>query len=101
MSARCPPRPDDAEPGLRPGDLNKMFERIVAIAPGNRTLDDTERSALTKDNMTEFTVKILSRPSEEPATTIDVVNDKSLPPWVITFDDFVTPEECEEMIALG
>ena len=78
-----------------------MFERIVDTAPGNRTLDDSERSRLLEEGMTEYTVQVLSRPSDEAAATVDLVNDKSLPPWVITFDDFVTPEECEAMISLG
>lgn len=93
ISTRCPPRPDDAVPGLKPGDLNKMFERIVATAPGNRTLSEEERTRLLQNNLTEYTVNVLSRPSEEPATTVDLVNDKSMPPWVITLEDFVTPEE--------
>ena len=45
IETRCPPIPD-AVPALKPGDLNKMFERIVEFAPGNRTLTDDERSKL-------------------------------------------------------
>ncbi|GAX18249.1 prolyl 4-hydroxylase [Fistulifera solaris] len=78
-----------------------MFERIVATAPGNRTLTDTERKELAADNMTEYTVTVHSRPSDEPSTESSVVVDKSLPPWVITFDNFLLPEECDALIALG
>jgi prolyl 4-hydroxylase len=78
-----------------------MFERMVATAPGNRTLPDDERRRLAEDGMTEYSVVVHSRPSEEPATEINAVNDKSLPPWVITFENFLTPEECDTMIQLG
>jgi prolyl 4-hydroxylase len=100
FETRCPPLPD-AVPALLPGDMNKMFERIVATAPGNRTLTETERKELVADNMTEYTVTVHSRPSDEPSTEISVVVDKSLPPWVITFDNFLRPEECDALIALG
>jgi prolyl 4-hydroxylase len=100
MTTRCPPLPD-AVPGLRPGDLNKMFERIVETAPGNRTLSAEERQRLADDQMTEYSVIVHSRPSEEPASEVSVVNDKPLPPWVIVFNDFVTVEECDAMIQLG
>ena len=97
INARCPPL-DDPQPGLRPGQLNRMFERIVKNAPGNRTED-----SLTDEEkkIPRYTVTVHSRPSEEPATDVDVVNDKSLPPWVITFDNFMTDEECEAMIKIG
>jgi prolyl 4-hydroxylase len=100
MTTRCPPLPD-AVPGLRPGDLNKMFERIVETAPGNRTLSAEERQKLADDEMTEYSVIVHSRPSEEPTSEVSVVNDKPLPPWVIEFTNFITLEECDAMIQLG
>ena len=100
MKARCPSLPD-AIPALKPGDLNKMFERIVATAPGNRTLTAEEREQLASEEIPEYVVTILSRPSDLPATEVSIVKDRSLPPWVITFDNFLTPEECEKMIELG
>eukprot|EP00980_Cylindrotheca_fusiformis_P013387 scaffold3410_cov141-Cylindrotheca_fusiformis.AAC.30 len=99
ITQRCPPL-EDAVPALEPGDLNKMFERIVATSPGNRTLTDEERQELADNNMTEYTVVIHSRPSEEPATESSTKTDK-LPPWVVVFENFVTDEECETMIQLG
>jgi prolyl 4-hydroxylase len=51
--------------------------------------------------MTDYSVTVHSRPSAEPATEVSVVNDRSLPPWVITFDNFLTPEECDDMVQLG
>jgi prolyl 4-hydroxylase len=100
MAARCPPLPD-AIPALTPGDLNKMLERIVETAPGNRTLTEEERKQLAADEMTEYSVVVHSRPSDAPATEISLAKDKELPPWVITFENFITPEECEAMIQLG
>jgi hypothetical protein len=41
-----------------------------------------------------------SRPSDAPSTEISLSKDKELPPWVITFDNFIAPEECEAMIQL-
>jgi prolyl 4-hydroxylase len=78
-----------------------MFERIVETAPGNRTLTDEERQQLTASGMTEYTVFIHSRPSDEPATEVDIEMDKKLPPWIITFDNFVTEEECDAIIEHG
>lgn len=77
-----------------------MFERIVATAPGNRTLTTEERQELRDNDMPEYSVVVLSRPSEESATEISKKVDR-LPPWVLVFDNFVTDEECETMIELG
>lgn len=103
INARCPPL-EDPEPGLKPGQLNRMFERIVATAPGNRTEDSLtaeEKKRMEELRIPRYTVTVQSRPSEEPATEVDLVVDKSLPPWVVTFDNFMTEEECEAMIQLG
>jgi prolyl 4-hydroxylase len=79
-----------------------MFERIVATAPGNRTdLTDADLEELADFKITNYTVTVHSRPSELPALEVSVVNDRSLPPWVITFDNFLTPEECDDMVQLG
>lgn len=100
LDARCPSIPD-AKPALQPGDLNKMFERIVKEAPGNRTLTKDERRQLNEKNMPEYTVTIHSRPSTSPAIEISHVLDKSLPPWVITFDNFISAHEAQTLIDLG
>jgi prolyl 4-hydroxylase len=103
MAARCPPLPD-AIPALKPGDLNKMFERIVETAPGNRTLTEDERKQLAADETTEYSVVVHSRPTDGLSLVKDMISlskDKGLPPWVITFDNFIAPEECEAMIQLG
>ena len=100
-STRCPPLPD-AVPGLIPGGVNQMFERIVRTAPGNRTdMMDEEFRALEESKIPLYSVHVHSRPSEEPLTEVSVAQDKALPPWVITFDNFLTDEECENLIELG
>jgi len=97
---RCPAL-ENPEPALHPGDLNKMFERIVRTAPGNRTLTDKERKGLDNANMTNYSVVIHSRPSTSPSIEVSGVLDKTLPPWVITIENFLTPEECDGLIQLG
>lgn len=77
-----------------------MFERIVETAPGNRTLTPDERKELEENEMTEYSVLVLSRPSDEPATDISEENDK-LPPWVVVFENFLTEEECTALIQHG
>lgn len=101
IETRCPKLPD-AIPGLMPGDLNKMFERIVKTAPGNKTLSSEERDRLVLSDITNYTVTIHSRPSGESFTEIDIDADRKLPPpWVITFDNFVTEEEANLIIKAG
>ena len=100
MDTRCPPLPN-AFPALEPGHLNKMFEKIVKTAPGNRTLTDADRQELREKNMTEYTVTVHSRPSTSASIEVSAVLDRSLPPWIVTLDDFLTPEECRAIIDLG
>lgn len=100
MDSRCPPLPD-AVPGLVPGGLNKMFEKIVREAPGNKTLTDAEKSEYAAKGMPLYTVNVISRPSTSPAIEVSEVLDKSLPPWIVTVDDFLTEEECDTLIKLG
>eukprot|EP00536_Pseudo-nitzschia_multiseries_P018229 jgi/Psemu1/228196/e_gw1.2278.9.1 len=100
MATRCPPLPD-AVPALKNGDLNKMFERIVDTAPGNRTLTEEDRKELANLEIPEYSVTVHSRPSNEPATEVNIKSDKKLPPWVITLDNFLTDEECDALIQHG
>jgi prolyl 4-hydroxylase len=97
---RCP-RLEHAEPALVPGDLNKLFDRIVRTAPGNRTLTEAERQELVDQKMPLYTAHVHSRPSANPVVEVSTVLDKSLPPWVITLDNFLTLEECTELINIG
>jgi prolyl 4-hydroxylase len=104
LDARCP-KLVNAVPALQPGGLNQMFQRIIRTAPGNITDEDERRKLLEEhpemQDMQPYTIVVHSRPSDEPVTEISAVTDKSLPPWVITFENFMTDEECEGMIQLG
>jgi prolyl 4-hydroxylase len=100
MGARCPELPDQV-PALKPGDLNKMFEMIVRDAPGNKTLTSDERKELNDRQIPEYTVTVHSRPSSSPAIEVSATLEKALPPWLVTFDNFLSPEECQELIDLG
>ncbi|KAL3780752.1 hypothetical protein ACHAW5_006422 [Stephanodiscus triporus] len=100
INIRCPPIGDDVRPGLFPGELNAMFERIVSTAPGNQS----DPNLVVEEGMTNYTVTVHSRPKafgvgEE--RVISRIRDMEQPPWVITFENFVTEEECTEMINLG
>ena len=99
IGTRCPRI--EQTPALHPGGLNKMFERILRNAPGNKTLTDEERRHLQEMKIPEYTVHVLSRPSESPATEVSAVLDKSLPPWVVVLENVVSDEECDELIRLG
>jgi len=95
INARCPPLADDIKPALLPGELNAMFERIVEMAPGNQTADYE-----IEENMTNYSVVVHSRPEPfegEPSRE----RDMEQPPWIITFEDFLTKEECEHLIRMG
>ncbi|KAL9179342.1 hypothetical protein ACHAXT_008632 [Thalassiosira profunda] len=99
MKARCPPLGDDVRPGLLPGELNAMFERIVDTAPGNQT-GEVEIA----DGMTNYTVQVISRPApfaKDEGPIISRERDLEEPPWVVTFDNFITPEECKHLIEMG
>eukprot|EP00978_Attheya_sp_CCMP212_P008173 scaffold19088_cov53-Attheya_sp.AAC.7 len=100
---RCPPLDKNTIiPGLEPGSLNQMFERIVENAPGNKTdMPEEERLKLEEMGMPNYTVTVHSCPSDTPSTALSVQTDKNMPPWLITFDDFLSEEECQEMIDLG
>ena len=79
-----------------------MFERLVATAPGNMTdVAEKERLADFLEGMPNYTVSVLSRPSNGIVTEVSLNKDKELPPWVITFDNFLSEEECDKLIEIG
>ncbi len=79
IDARCPKDPNAVD-AMGPGDLHKMFERIL-IEEG--------------DNVTVY-----SRP--EYAEGDDATNaNYIIGPWVITVDNVISDEECERLIELG
>ena len=99
ITNRCPPLGDDVRPGLLPGELNAMFERIVKTAPGNQT----DENFIIEDGLTNYTVHIHSQPGplEEGEEVISRARDTSQPPWIITFENFLTEEECQYLIDMG
>lgn len=100
METRCPKLPD-AVPALKPGDLNTMFQRIVETAPGNRTLTAEDRRLLEISETPEYTVTVHSKPTDFSPAEINIDQDRNLPPWVITLDNFLTDEECDSLIQHG
>lgn len=100
IEQRCP-KLTDQKPALHPGDLNAMFERIVRQAPGNQTdVTEEDRKLWETTNTPLYTVHVHSRPPPG-ATEISAAIDKATPPWVVTFDNFLTDEECDALIQLG
>jgi prolyl 4-hydroxylase len=76
---------------FQPGDLDRMFERIVEEA---------------KDGTKAYTVNILSRPSNGTTTSDTQIENDNTPtyhngPWILTIDNFLTDEECDRLIELG
>lgn len=80
---RCPMDPE-LKDVYGPGELDDMFENIVN--------PDGE--------FQKYTPVIHSRPSYPDGVSADDV-DYQLGPWVITLENFVSEEECDEMIQLG
>lgn len=68
---RCP-LDENGRDTLGPGDLNKLFERVT-------NMEDP--------SIAQYKPKIAVQPPEGP--------------WVVTFDDFLTPEECDLLIRMG
>ena len=111
FNVRCPPRPDDAKPALTAGDLNLFFEKIVDLAPGNRTEQGrkaSEEGLVQEDGTPYYTANILSQPKSKAtqpnskgSIAVDKDRDLNEDPWVITLDNFMTDEECDHLIQLG
>jgi prolyl 4-hydroxylase len=95
FESRCPPRStEEYPPGLVKGELNLMFQRIV----------DNYYSALPPDAV----VQVHSRPeSETPQPDargrihFDIARNLKEKPWVITIENFLSPQECDRLIELG
>jgi prolyl 4-hydroxylase len=84
-----------------PGDLHRMFTRIVTLPPPqNATLCDNI-SILDEFDVDEHTdpqklmpkVTVLSQPHDN--------SDDDSSPWVVQIDEFLTQMECDVLIQLG
>jgi prolyl 4-hydroxylase len=73
LKERCPYDPDEPT-ALQPGDLNKLFEKIVQLE--------------------EYSPTVLS----QPGVASEFVDHG---PWVVTLDNFLTDAECDRLIELG
>lgn len=74
-----------------PGDLNRMFERLVGESPeGDAVVSKSD-------------VNVLSRPSHPPDFKGEDsdATDYVLGPWVVTLDNFLSDEECDRLVELG
>mmetsp|Transcript_14701 Transcript_14701/g.20993 ORF Transcript_14701/g.20993 Transcript_14701/m.20993 type:complete len:574 (+) Transcript_14701:113-1834(+) len=86
-NVRCPPA------DYRSGDINTLFEQIV----GEKEWDEDQIAKGAGDiNFGEVTVH--SRPGGSTTETNHTVFDGA---WLVTIDDFITPEECDKLIELG
>jgi len=82
VETRCPLDPN-ATDALLPGDLDKMFERILADPAFQR-----------------YRPKALSRPTYAPGDTPEN-SDYQLGLWVLQFDDLLSPDESARLVELG
>jgi prolyl 4-hydroxylase len=73
----------NAEDALYPGDITKMFQRI-----------------LTDPDMEQYEPKVVSRPEYAPFDTPETA-DYKIGPWMVLFENALTEEEAEKMIELG
>ena len=73
----------DAKNALEPGDLDKMFERIV-----------------TDPYYQQYEPVVLSRPSYAPGDTADTATYR-IGLWMVMFDNILTDAEADRMIELG
>lgn len=82
---RCPRDLESEVDAMGPGDLDALFLRITNSS-------DPEYS--------RYKPTILSRPSHPEGANPEDATYK-IGPWVVTFEDFTTAEECERLIHLG
>lgn len=83
VDSYCPLNPNEPN-AWYPGDLNRMFERIVTEWSSNYTID------------------VLSRPQYTPGDSENSTDlSYEIGPWIIAIDDFITDAEVEALIAAG
>ena len=84
---RCPI--DETIPqSLKPGDLNRLFERI-----------------LSDEHYQQYKPKVLSMPATNAVTNTSIAADdgRIIPdgPWLVVFEQFLTHDECQHVRDLG
>lgn len=84
VETRCPMPEDDSLDAFHPGDLDKMFERI-----------------LTDPYYQQFEPKAVSRPTLAPGDTLETADYKVGGPWMVMFEKAVSDEEADRLIELG
>jgi prolyl 4-hydroxylase len=82
VDAKCPVDPY-ARNSWYPGDLNKMFHRIL------------------RDFADRFDITVLSRPDYAPGDDENSDVDYIIGPWVLTLDGFLSDKEADRFIELG
>jgi hypothetical protein len=95
---RCAKTPD-ADPVLsKSGDINQLFERIVALGTNHTHRNET---IFTKNH----SVTVHSRPDGTRIGSQNrrsgVVSSSSSSPWMVTLENFITEDECDAMIEDG
>jgi len=103
FSSRCPLDREVMKDALAPGDLHRMFERIVdgvVDVDGDDDDDSDSRNKDTNEVVKHWNATVHSRPSY-PLNVKPEDVDYILGPWVITIDNFVTEDECERLKYLG
>mmetsp|Transcript_2884 Transcript_2884/g.6020 ORF Transcript_2884/g.6020 Transcript_2884/m.6020 type:complete len:663 (-) Transcript_2884:56-2044(-) len=96
LAASC--RVDEATDVFAGGDLGRMFERIVGEAPFGEGVV-----------VPDYSANILSRPNHpendggdgDGGGSADDDYDYHIGPWIVTLDNFLTDEECDNLIRLG
>jgi len=83
VEKRCPMDPDAVD-AIQPGDLNRMFERIV-----------------TDPYYKRYEPVVLSRPDLAPGDTAENATYKVGGIWMILFEKALSDEEADRMIELG
>ena len=82
------PIDESIPPALQPGDLNRLFERIVS-----------------DEYYQKYQPKVLSMPATNQATntSLSEADGRIIPdgPWLVVLDNFLTPDECQHIRELG
>ncbi|KAL7573479.1 hypothetical protein ACA910_013793 [Epithemia clementina (nom. ined.)] len=83
-----------------PGDLNRMFERIVATGDSSDYQEQTINGEDTNHENRTVEITVLSRPNYLPGDDEHSANYK-VGPWIVAIDNFLTPHEADRLIYLG